>query len=84
MSCLRLLLGYLFLPTELIELWQQHAKAIARAIGMRQLLSQGESFVAPLQGLVRIAKIPQGQSHDGSGKHSRVNAHKEKHENGAV
>ena len=32
----------------------------SQAKGMRQLLGQGERFVAPLQGLVRIAKKPQG------------------------
>ena len=39
---------------------------------MRQLLGQGERLVAPLQGLVRIAKKPQGQGRIGEASHPGV------------
>ena len=44
----------------------------SQAKGVRQLLGQGERLVAPLQGLVRIAKKPQGQGCIGEASHPRV------------
>ena len=44
----------------------------SQAKGVRQLLGQGECLVAPLQGLVWIAKIPQGPGCKGEASHPRV------------
>jgi len=42
--------------------------------GVCQLLSQDERLLASCQGLVRIAKMPQGMGHMGQGEHANVNA----------
>ena len=51
---------------------RQQRSGEAQAKGVRQLLGQGECFVAPLQGLVRIAKKPQTQAATDPARHPRV------------
>ena len=70
-GCLSTLLGCLTLPAELIE-YGSKIQSKSQAKGVRELLSQGERLVAPLQGLVRIAKEPQDISRKGQAKHSGV------------
>src|SRR5437016_9971138 len=41
----------------------------SQAKGMRQLLGQGERLLASLEGLVRIAKHPQGKGRIGQGRY---------------
>ena len=50
------------LPAELMEPGSK-VQGISQTKGVRQLLGQGECLLASLQGLVRIAKIPQGPGH---------------------
>jgi hypothetical protein len=45
---------------------------LREAKGMRQFLGQGESLVAPPQGLVWIAKRPQGPGYMGEARYCRV------------
>src|SRR5713101_8795142 len=65
------LLSCLHLPTELTEP-RSIVQGPSQAERVRQLLSQGERLVAPLQGLLRIAKHPQGPSHIGQASHPRI------------
>ena len=57
--CLGQLVGCWPLPAELPEMGSK-VKGESQAKGVRQLLGQGERLAAPLQGLLRIAKQPQG------------------------
>src|SRR5713226_8984447 len=58
------LLGRLSLPAALVELGSD-GQGKSQAKGVRQLLGQSECLVAPLQRLVRIAKLPQDQGRNG-------------------
>src|SRR5262245_58171579 len=42
------------------------------AVRVLELLSQGERGVAPLQGLVRIAEVPEGQRRIDKASHARI------------
>src|SRR5712692_714067 len=59
-GCLCPLSGQLPLPTELVE-FSSKVQGSSQAEGVRYLLGQPDSLVASLQGLIWIAKMPQGK-----------------------
>src|SRR5262249_43751644 len=59
-GCLCPLLGQLLLPAELMKPGGKVQRS-SQAEGVRELLGQRESLVAPLQGLIWIAQMPQGK-----------------------
>ena len=59
------------LPAELIDL-SHTLQGKRQAEGVRQILGQRDRLLASLEGLVRVAKIPQGQGRIVEGRRPRV------------
>src|SRR6266568_5315208 len=57
--CLGQLFGDLYLPAEVMEP-RSTAQGKSQAVGVSQLLSEGENLITSLQGLLWIAQRPQG------------------------
>ena len=48
-------------------------QGIGQTKGVRQFVGQGQGFVAPFEGLLRIAKMPQVQGRNAETLYPRVN-----------
>src|SRR5262249_50000067 len=72
-TCLCPLLGGVSLPTGVM----QHGRIVEgsrQAEGVRQVLGQGDRLVAPCEGLVWIAELPEGPGAIGEAPHPQVHA----------
>src|SRR5262245_31082877 len=65
------LLGCLHLPSEPVTL-SRKIQGIGQTKGVRLLLGQGDRLLAPLEGLIRIAKEPQHMRCTGEARHPEV------------